>query len=236
MVDLKCPTTNIMKNKVSVIIPIYNSALVLSRCLDSILCQTYRNIEVILVDDCSLDQSRRIMERYAEIDKRIKCIYSYQNGGAAYARNLGLDAATGDFIMFADSDDYVVEDWIYRLINAQSVYNKCMVMTNIYDCAGAESVARMNEYDSSQVVEKDFFTLFSRLHLDGYLVNKIFDRSTIEENGLRFNASIRVGEDVDFIFRYLTKKEYHRFYLIEKPLYYYRRDSELRVCLLLTDV
>ena len=96
-----------MKNKkVSVIVPVYNMEKYLSRCVDSILAQTYKNLEVILVDDGSKDSSPAICDQYSERDSRVKVVHK-ENGGLSSARNAGLDVATGDYIGFVDSDDYI---------------------------------------------------------------------------------------------------------------------------------
>ena len=102
--------------KVSVIIPVYNASLYLRKCLDSVINQTYSNLEIILVDDGSLDNSYRIMEEYKSKDKRFK-IYHKENSGVAKTRNFGLSKATGDYISFVDSDDYVELDYIEYLVS-----------------------------------------------------------------------------------------------------------------------
>ena len=91
--------------KVSVIIPVYNVEQYLNRCIDSVLNQTYKDFEIILVDDGSTDKSGEICDVYAEKDSRITVIHK-ENGGLSDARNFGIDAARGDFLTFLDSDDY----------------------------------------------------------------------------------------------------------------------------------
>ena len=100
---------------VSVIIPVYNVSKYLDRCLNSILNQTYANLEIILVDDGSKDGSGQICDRYAKIDSRIKVIHK-ENGGLGFARNSGLDIATGAYIVFIDGDDYIGADHIDSMI------------------------------------------------------------------------------------------------------------------------
>ena len=98
-----------MKDLISVIVPIYNVEKYLRRCVDSILNQTYKNLEVVLVDDGSPDACPAICDEYAQKDKRIKVVHK-QNGGVSSARNTGLDFATGDYIAFVDRDDYIEVD------------------------------------------------------------------------------------------------------------------------------
>ena len=93
-------------SKISVIVPVYKAEKFLSNCIKSILNQTYHDLEVILVDDGSPDSSGQICEEYAKKDNRIKVIHQ-KNAGVAAARNVGLDLATGDYITFVDSDDYI---------------------------------------------------------------------------------------------------------------------------------
>lgn len=168
--------------EVSVIIPVYNAETWLSRCIDSILCQTFSDFELILVDDGSNDSSLDIMKHYAQSDKRIVCVFAKKNGGASKARNLGLDKATGKYIMFADSDDCVASDWIELLLYEQKKNVPLFVMSNIYDSFGNSDRARLTDYHKQKVEEKDFYTLFS-LHLDGYLFNKVFDCQEVVEGG-----------------------------------------------------
>ncbi|MBR3167082.1 MAG: glycosyltransferase family 2 protein [Erysipelotrichaceae bacterium] len=117
---------------VSVILPIYNVEKYLARCLDSVVSQTYHNLEIILVDDGSTDGSGSIAERYAETDKRIT-VYHKKNGGLSSARNYGIDRCNGEYLTFIDSDDYVESDYVsylFELLNNQtyklsicSIYN-----------------------------------------------------------------------------------------------------------------
>jgi len=92
--------------KTSVIVPVYNAEKYLDKCIQSILNQDYKNIEVILIDDGSLDNSGNICDEYAKVDSRVKVVHK-KNGGVSSARNCGIDIATGEFIMFVDSDDYI---------------------------------------------------------------------------------------------------------------------------------
>ena len=101
--------------KISVIVPIYNTEKYLKRCFDSILSSTYENLEVILVDDGSPDNSGKICDEYAARDSRIRVIHK-KNGGLSSARNAGLDIATGDYVTFVDSDDYIASDIYEKLV------------------------------------------------------------------------------------------------------------------------
>ena len=105
-----------MSELISVIVPIYNVELYLKRCIDSILCQTYENLEIILIDDGSTDESGKICDEYQTMDKRIKVIHT-KNRGAANARNCGINLAKGEYIGFVDSDDYIKKEIPRRGMN-----------------------------------------------------------------------------------------------------------------------
>lgn len=96
-----------MMPKISVIIPVYNTEKYLKKCLDSIIFQTLEDIEIICIDDCSLDFSKQILEEYSNKDGRIKLIYNEKNMGLSYTRNRGIDSANGQYIRFVDSDDFM---------------------------------------------------------------------------------------------------------------------------------
>ena len=105
-----------MKDLISVIIPVYKVEKYLPKCLDSVLNQSYSNLEIILVDDGSPDNCGEICDEYAKQDERFKVIHCEKNGGASAARNKGLEIATGDYIAFIDSDDYVTEKYLRTLV------------------------------------------------------------------------------------------------------------------------
>ena len=107
-----------MHKKVSIIIPIYNVEQYLEKCLNSVIHQTYKNLEIICVNDCSPDNSQKIIERYKKLDSRIIICNRTNNGGLSTARNTGLKIATGEFIYFLDSDDWIDLDYIEKMLHA----------------------------------------------------------------------------------------------------------------------
>ena len=113
--------------KVSIIIPIYNVEKYLRKCVDSVICQTYKNLEIILVDDGSPDSCPEICDSYVDLDSRIKVIHK-QNGGLSDARNTGIDMSSGEYITFVDSDDYIENDMIEILISTLEE-NHCDIST-----------------------------------------------------------------------------------------------------------
>ena len=117
---------------ISVIVPIYNTVEYLPRCVDSIRRQTYRNLEIILVDDGSTDNSGAMAEKFALEDKRVKAFHK-ENGGSSSARNLGIEKASGDFIGFVDSDDYITPDCYEKLLDCGRRRNVKLVCAGRWD-------------------------------------------------------------------------------------------------------
>lgn len=116
--------------KVSIIVPVYNVEKYLSQCLDSLVEQTYPNIEIIIINDGSFDNSKRIIEQYAKQFSHIKFINFTENLGISKARNTGLDYANGDYIFFIDSDDWINRNAIEKLVHLATTYNSKIVETN----------------------------------------------------------------------------------------------------------
>lgn len=136
-----------LNDTVSIIVPIYNKEKYLEKCLDSILGQTYRDLEIILVDDGSTDNSLAICQRYAEKDLRIK-IYHKSNGGVSSARNLGLEKSTGKYISFVDPDDFIHSEFIEQLetmlvqSDAEIAYCK---MLDVWEGGGVECLPQITD-------------------------------------------------------------------------------------------
>lgn len=147
---------------ISVIIPVYNAEKYLRRCLDSVVAQTYRNLEIICVDDGSVDESGKICDQYAVRDARIKVIHQ-ENQGLSAARNKGLDAAEGEYIAFVDSDDYILEDMFERLYIALTRFNTMYVICgfNAVDPDGkildAHAVDEVQKYTGEEALYRHYF-------------------------------------------------------------------------------
>lgn len=135
--------------KISVIIPIYNVERYLGRCLDSVCSQTFNDIEIICVNDCSPDNSAQILQEYAERDKRIKIVNREKNGGLSAARNTGFSVAAAEYIYFLDSDDWIELDFLEKMYFAiTSQKQKAVCCTNVV------SVTEDNQY--SKLLKRDF--------------------------------------------------------------------------------
>lgn len=208
------------KPVISVIVPIYNTEKYLRQCVDSILGQTYRELEVILVDDGSTDNSPEICEEYKRKDDRIRVIHK-ENGGQAGARNCGIDAADGDYISFVDSDDWIAEEMYQTMVNALAGSD-----ANIACCGTA--LVYMDGSTLSPPVESRTFQpqealqdLLTADMLRCEVTNKIFHKALFEN--IRFPEG-RIYEDQAVVFQLLgeAKAIIHT----GQQGYYYRRRPE----------
>lgn len=189
----------------SVIVPVYNAAPWLQRCLDSMVGQTYRNLEIICVNDGSADGSAAILDEYAAKDARIKVIHQ-ENAGVSAARNAGLDAATGEFVTFVDADDWV-ELWGYE--KAVS----CMEDDVDLVCFGTH-VDGFSASPYHEILVRHL-TVRSRkrmplgaglqVELGGEIWNKLYRRELIERAAVRFPVGLFYGEDKIFYFCYASQ-------------------------------
>lgn len=191
---------------VSIIIPIYNTEKYLPKCLDSVLSQTLKDIEVLLINDGSTDGSQKICEEYACKDKRIQVLHT-TNQGVSHARNLGLEMAKGEYISFIDSDDWIDTDMIatlYQLITTQ--HTDLSSCGYIIESESGNVIYKINE-KSTYVLDKweAITSLFHDSHYryKGNIWDKLFKKEIIDRNMLRFNESIYYNEDRLFIFQYL---------------------------------
>jgi glycosyltransferase involved in cell wall biosynthesis len=191
-------------NLISIIIPVYNVEKYLNRCVDSIVNQTYSNIEIILVDDGSKDKSGEICDKYAMKDQRIK-VFHKKNGGLSDARNYGLKEATGDYISFVDSDDWLETD----------IYEKCMNSNKKYDADIINFAMQINHSDGkyyNQIIKEEtllcgnegLIYLNSFRNLDISACNKIFKSSLF--NDIEFPYG-KLCEDCYIMFKIFHKAE-----------------------------
>lgn len=199
-----------MKPLITVIVPVYNVEGYLNRCVESIANQTYRNLEIILVDDGSRDGCPGLCDTWVKSDSRIKVIHK-KNGGVSSARNAGLDIACGEYIAFVDADDYIISNMLEKLING-AVLNNC----DISICRVSSDESAPNE--QAKVYENDVLSLYLSDSLCRPSVfAKLYSRQVIQ--GLRFDPSIKIGED--YIFNFYAFKNARRVVMLEERLYYY---------------
>ena len=192
-------------SKVSIIIPVYNVEIYLRECMDSVINQTLKDIEIICVDDGSTDSCPAILDEYALKDKRIKVIHK-ENGGLGDARNVGMQYATGEYIYFLDSDDYIVTDAIEKLYNKSVKLDLdicvCLVKeidtntkkSKIVDAAVNKAYLPDKEIFSSYDVKDTIFHLFI-----GWVWDKMYKRSLIVTNNITF-PKYKNTEDTAFTY------------------------------------
>lgn len=225
-----CKKGNSMEYKrtmVSVVIPVYQAAGHLENCLKSILNQTHKNKEIILIDDGSVDGSAKICDDYAARYREIRCIHQ-KNKGVSCARNLGINMAQGQYILFVDSDDYVDENYLKDAVMAMQHENIDMYLCGFQAVRKKGNIVERKQYplldEGEQLVANigfDFIKLFQSnvLHAIG---TKVYRMDIIEKYGIRFEENWKYYEDVFFCLNYL----YHcnRIYIQKKVMYFYQTD------------
>ena len=205
---------------VSLIIPVYNSAASLPRLLDSILGQSYSQLEVFLINDGSTDNSLEVLEKYAAKDPRLQVI-THPNGGPASCRNLGLSLARGEYIMFADSDDWLEPNAAERLVIAAETTGCELVIADYYRIIG-DRCYQMGRIDQGLYSRKELAEIMMDNPADfyyGVVWNKFFRLDIIRANGLEFPRHLDWCEDFLFNLEYLQYAE--QIYILKEPLYYY---------------
>lgn len=195
---------------ISVIVPVYKVEPYIHRCVDSILEQTYQNLEIILVDDGSPDNCPAICDEYAAKDKRVKVIHK-PNGGLSDARNAGMAAATGEYLSFVDSDDWL-----------GNTHFECMMGTIKNENWMISGISYVSDNDVKRVYPTDDIDGLIRESLFGYAVNKLYRRRDIE--GIYFGLTIR--EDIIFNLKVLARfPEFAK--SLDSEYYYYQRDNSI---------
>lgn len=212
-----------MKDLLSVIVPVYNVDKYLDKCLSSIICQTYENLQIILVDDGSTDKSGCICDKFAKIDKRIQVIHQ-ENQGLSCARNVGIEKSIGKYIAFVDSDDYLERTMYSDLMFAIS-HTNCDIAScgvNYVDEKGVIIEDKIFDGVLDVYSREDVFAgLYTSEKIRFEVWNKIFKRDIIGET--RF-VPRQVYEDVNFdreVFQRIN-----RFAYLHKPLYNYLQKRE----------
>ena len=213
---------------ISIVIPIYNAEKYLEECLNSIKNQTYKNIEVIMVNDGSKDNSETICKRFSEDDTRFR-YFTKVNGGVSSARNLGLDNVKGEYITFIDADDWIDENYLELLITTVKKYHSDIVISsykqfNNIDVFYLRAYTIQEKYllNFEKMNRDDFLTIFPKLMSANVSFNNAVSKLFRKEfaKNLRFDTSIKYGEDLDFYFRLYLNVDCISY--IEEPTYVYR--------------
>jgi len=190
--------------KISIIIPVYNAEKHLDMCVDSIVNQTYKNIEIILVNDGSSDNSGAVCDKWAKVDPRIKVIHK-QNGGVSSARNSGLEVATGDYVGFVDSDDSVKPNWIYDLIEMNSGFNADLITFGVERISNSKITA-VESMPSFKASGRDQLSAYFCRFFDdifGSVCAKIYRTQIITDFNLRFDETLSLNEDAFFDYAFI---------------------------------
>jgi glycosyltransferase involved in cell wall biosynthesis len=180
---------------ISVIVPVYNSEKTIRKCVESIINQTYKNLEIILVDDYSTDNS--VVEISKIKDSRIKIIKQSQNSGVGASRNIGLKNAKGRYIGFVDSDDFIASDFYEVLLNNALLTNADIVETDVNFLSASGKILKSSK---KNVVLETFQKKIKFLELSPCW-NKLYKASLIHKHNLIFQESLNIGEDILFVIK-----------------------------------
>ena len=210
----------------SVIVPVYNAAKTVERCIKSLFASGGEDLQIILIEDSSKDDSWAVCQRLAAEYPTVTALHNERNSGVSFARNRGLDAATGTYLLFCDSDDYWDESYVatFRaIVEAGHEFAICgyvnhdEVANGRTDIIGFEKAETIPLRPNLKDIQDK--TLLQQLW------NKVFRADIVKEKGVRFDESISIGEDLRFILDYIRLGNVQEVTLIDKPLYHYMRDQ-----------
>ncbi|MGO2083603.1 glycosyltransferase family 2 protein [Vagococcus sp.] len=214
--------------KITVILPMYNSEKWLVRCLNSIRNQTYSNFEVIVVDDGSTDSSKLLYLNTCKFDERFTYIYQ-ENRGVSAARNRGIDQATGEFICFVDSDDYLLKNFLKNMLDlfeGEIEFVSSGYIENIGN--NIEKVRLMNGYNEVYSRNKLLQLCIEDINIYGFCWNKMYKKDVIIHNKISFNEDIHFAEDLLFNINYISNIKSGKIGLFSEYIYFYNESSAMR--------
>ena len=214
-------------DKISIIVAVYNAENTLKKCVDSLLSQTYGNTEIILVNDCSKDESLNICSEYASQNNNVIVVNNPQNQGVSATRNNGIDVASGKYICFVDSDDYVENNYLEQLHYYAEKYNTVPICGFMYhDEFNHQKPVKYQWSGGDELVSLgEAFRLNRELYLTA-LWNKLFLLEPIKKYEIKFDTSISIGEDLRFSVEYFEKCNLIEVYAFTEPLYHYMKISD----------
>jgi len=198
--------------RVSILVPVYNAAECLRKCVGSIVAQSYTNLQIVIINDGSTDGSWELMKELAQEDHRIE-VYSQSNHGVAATRNSLLDKAMGEWVLFVDSDDSIAPDTVKILLQEQEKTGADMIVFN---------QRQRREYDKDAVIRE----FLRHREFRGMLWNKLLKREHLE--GLVFDRSVSFGEDALMVWQVLQRV--NRVVAINKRLYHYTPNAKSLSC------
>ena len=213
---------------VSIVVPVYNMGDKIKKCVDSLIAQTYSNIEIILVDDGSKDNSLEICQGLEASDKRIK-VFHTDNQGSGPARNYGIDRSTGKYLYFPDADDFIEPNAILYLVEQITERNCDLIVFGFQNIDSKGNIIHQKKYDNEIHTGDELrnnysecIGYFSRLAIQGAPWNKFFDGDIIRNNGIYYPA-LRRHQDEVFISRYMCYA--NRIGFVDKVLYKYETND-----------
>lgn len=213
----------------SIIIPVYNAEETISRCVDSIVCGGDSDVQVVLVEDCSTDNSWAVCQYLAQKYRNVICFHNAQNRGVSYTRNRGLLEAEGKYLLFVDSDDWVDPIYIQAFREAIAAGAEFAVCGYInHDEKYGHRTDAFLWPDIDEITEVPLIQCIEEMYdrrLLQQLWNKSFSAELVKTHGIRFDESISIGEDTRFVLDYIQQCGIKRITRINRPLYHYMRDQ-----------
>lgn len=206
---------------ISIIVAVYNAQPFIEKCLESLLNQSYRHIEIVLVDDGSTDDSYMICKGFERIDSRIKVVQK-ENEGSASARNLGLEKANGTYVIFVDADDMVDSEYIEKLYRGIEFADVAICGFDRFEKEGIFYDGKILDEKGMISKEKVFEHTFASNIITGGAWNKLLNMSILREHKLYFDRDIFKSEDTLFIAKYYQYCE--KFFYVPEYLYHYRNN------------
>lgn len=211
---------------ISIVVAVYNAEKTIKKCVDSLLGQTYKNIEIILIDDGSVDSSGEICDEYAKTNDRIRVIHQ-KNSGVSAARNIGIEASAGKYICFVDSDDYVEAVYAETMLNCYKEHSTVPICGFVYHDEVNKMSPRSYVWSGGAELVSlgESFRLNAELYLTA-LWNKLFDNDEIKKHNIRFDENLSMGEDLRFSVEYFQKTNTENVFAFSDTLYHYTKLSE----------
>lgn len=209
---------------ITLVIPVYNMEQYLPRCMKTVLVQTRRDFEVVLVDDGSTDCSGKMCDEYAKEYTNLITVVHKQNGGLSSARNAGIDAAKGEYIVFPDPDDWLEPDYVASFLELLDQYNSDLNCVGHYVEFDDRRVSANEGCSFTQLNQTEARrALLINPKISGFAWNKLYKLDIIRDNGLRFLDDVGTTEDLDFSYRYLTYCKNVCFAPNKRVYHYYQR-------------
>jgi len=231
--------------KISIIIPVYNVEPYIKKCLDSVINQTYKNIEILCINDGSTDNSGKICDEYAKSDRRIK-VFHKANGGLSSALNVGLRNFSGDYLGFVDSDDWIepnMYETLYNALASNSVHISAANFTrDTNNTSVIETETGREEIPSRVLTQREMLLYIIRIkHYAGFycgICNKLFNADVIVNSGLEFDENLSISMDVKFIASLIISNNNLTGVFVKQPLHHYlqRQNSLIRSAQILNSI